>query len=46
MNILTVQDICKTYGKGETKVEALKNVSFSVEKGEFISIIGPLFVLI
>ncbi len=41
MNILTVQDICKTYGKGETKVEALKNVSFSVEKGEFISIIGP-----
>ncbi|MTK09521.1 MAG: ABC transporter ATP-binding protein [Hungatella sp.] len=41
MNILTLQNLCKTYGKGETKVEALKNVSFSVSKGEFVSIIGP-----
>ena len=41
MNILTVQGLCKTYGAGDTKVEALKNVSFSVSKGEFVSIIGP-----
>ena len=41
MNILTLQNLCKTYGKGDTKVEALKNVSFSVAKGEFVSIIGP-----
>ena len=41
MNILTVEDVCKTYGVGETKVEALKNVSFSVERGEFVAIIGP-----
>lgn len=41
MNILTVQDLCKTYGAGDTKVEALKNVSFTVSKGEFVSVIGP-----
>jgi putative ABC transport system ATP-binding protein len=41
LNILTVQDLNKTYGSGDTKVEALKNVSFSVSKGEFVSIIGP-----
>jgi putative ABC transport system ATP-binding protein len=41
MNILTTQKICKTYGKGDTRVEALKDVSFSVAKGEFVSIIGP-----
>ncbi len=41
MNILTVQDLCKTYGAGDTKVEALKNVSFAVSKGEFVSVIGP-----
>ena len=41
MNILTVQDLCKTYGTGDTKVEALKNVSFTVSKGEFVSVIGP-----
>ncbi|SMC65533.1 ABC transporter ATP-binding protein [Papillibacter cinnamivorans] len=41
MNILSVQNLCKTYGEGEARVEALKNVSFSVSKGEFISIIGP-----
>ncbi len=41
MNILTIQKLCKTYGKGDIKVEALKEVSFSVSKGEFISIIGP-----
>ena len=41
MNILTVKNLCKTYGKDDTKVEALKDVSFSVEKGEFVSVIGP-----
>ncbi len=40
MNILEVQNLCKTYGKGETEVRALDNVSFSVGKGEFISIVG------
>ena len=33
MNLLEVKDISKTYGSGETAVEALKNVSFCVEKG-------------
>lgn len=41
LDILTTMNLCKTYGKGETKVEALKDVSFSVSKGEFISIVGP-----
>ena len=40
MNILEVQDLCKTYGTGETAVHALSHVSFSVKKGEFIAIIG------
>ena len=40
MQILKVQDLCKTYGKGETKVDALKNVSFSLEKGEFAAVVG------
>lgn len=40
MEILRVNDLCKTYGKGETKVNALKNVSFSLEKGEFAAIVG------
>ena len=34
MEILNVQDLCKSYGKGEAKVDALKHVSFSLEKGE------------
>ena len=41
MKILEVTNLCKTYGKGDTMVKALDNVSFSVEKGEFIAIIGP-----
>ena len=40
MNILEVQNLCKTYGTGETEVHALNHVSFSVRKGEFIAIIG------
>ena len=41
MDILTTQNLCKTYGAGETRVEALKDVSFSVAKGEFVAVIGP-----
>lgn len=40
MNILEVQNLCKTYGKGEAEVRALDHVSFSVCKGEFIAIVG------
>lgn len=40
MNLLEVKEISKTYGSGEAAVEALKNVSFSVEKGEFVAIVG------
>lgn len=41
MEILKVENLCKTYGKGENVVHALDDVSFSVEKGEFVAIIGP-----
>ncbi len=41
MEVLRVENLCKTYGKGENQVKALDNVSFSVNKGEFIAIIGP-----
>ena len=41
MEILRVEELCKTYGKGENRVKALDHVSFSVSKGEFIAIIGP-----
>lgn len=40
MEILQVQHLCKTYGKGETKVEALKDVSFAVSQGEFVAVVG------
>ncbi|MHB8126830.1 MAG: ABC transporter ATP-binding protein [Desulfitobacteriaceae bacterium] len=40
MNLLEVKDLRKTYGSGDTKVEALKNVSFSVAKGEFVAVVG------
>ena len=41
MKILEVKNLSKTYGKGDTMVKALDNVSFSVEQGEFVAIIGP-----
>ena len=41
MEILTVENLCKTYGKGKNEVNALEHISFSVNKGEFIAIIGP-----
>lgn len=40
MEILRVENLCKEYGKGQTKVIALNNISFSVEKGEFVAIVG------
>ncbi|MBR4768699.1 MAG: ABC transporter ATP-binding protein [Lachnospiraceae bacterium] len=41
MEILRIEDLTKIYGSGETEVRALDGVSFSVEKGEFLAIIGP-----
>lgn len=41
MDILTVQNLKKYYGKNETLVKAIDDVSFSVEKGDFVAIIGP-----
>ena len=40
MEILKVENLCKVYGKNDTKVVALDNVSFSVNKGEFVAIVG------
>ena len=40
MNLLEVKSISKTYGRGETAVHALKDVSFSIPKGEFVAIVG------
>lgn len=41
MEILRCENLTKEYGEGNTKIKALDNVSFSVEKGEFVSIVGP-----
>ena len=41
MEILKVEKLTKVYGKGENEVRALNGVSFSVEKGDFVAIIGP-----
>lgn len=41
MEILKIENLTKIYGKGENEVRALDNVSFSIEKGEFVAIIGP-----
>ena len=41
MNLLEVKNICKTYGSGETAVKALRNVNFSVPKGEYVAIGFP-----
>lgn len=40
MNLLEVQDLCKTYGSGETAVHALRHATFSVPKGEFVAVVG------
>ncbi len=41
MDILRVENLCKVYGKGNTAVTALNNVSFSIQKGDFVAIVGP-----
>jgi putative ABC transport system ATP-binding protein len=41
MKILEIKNLCKVYGTGETQVNALKNVNFDVEQGEFVAIVGP-----
>lgn len=41
MEILRVENLCKVYGNGENRVDALKNINLTVNKGEFIAIIGP-----
>ena len=40
MEILKVENLVKTYGKWETKINAVDNVSFTVNKGEFVAIVG------
>lgn len=40
MEILKVEKLSKVYGKGETKINAVDNISFSVSKGEFVAIVG------
>lgn len=41
MEILKVENLTKSYGTGEAKVDALKNINLSINKGEFIAIVGP-----
>lgn len=41
MKILEIKNLCKVYGSDETKVDALKDVSFDVDQGEFVAIVGP-----
>ncbi len=41
MEILKVENLTKSYGKGEAKVDALKNINLSINKGEFVAIVGP-----
>lgn len=41
MEILKVENLTKTYGTGEAKVDALKNINLSINKGEFVAIVGP-----
>lgn len=40
MEILKVENLCKNYGKGNTLVRALDHITFSIEKGEFVAIVG------
>ena len=41
MEILKVHNLSKVYGKGDTQIKALDDINFSVEKGEFVAIVGP-----
>ncbi len=40
MEILKVEHLCKTYGKGESEIHAVEDMSFTVEKGEFVAVVG------
>lgn len=41
MEILKIKNLCKTYGKGNTRVEALKNINLTINEGEFAVVVGP-----
>lgn len=41
MELLTIENLCKTYGKGENEVKALDDVSFTIQKGQMTAVIGP-----
>ena len=41
MEIVKVEHLSKVYGKGDTAVHALDDVSFSIEQGQFVAIVGP-----
>jgi putative ABC transport system ATP-binding protein len=41
VEILKVKNLSKVYGKGDTQIKALDDINFSVEKGEFVAIVGP-----
>lgn len=41
MALIEVKNLCKVYGSGEAKVEALKNINLEIEQGEFVAIVGP-----
>lgn len=41
MELLKVKDLCKSYGKGEIKVDALKSINLTINQGEFVAIVGP-----
>ncbi|HLS53168.1 MAG TPA: ABC transporter ATP-binding protein [Tissierellaceae bacterium] len=41
MEVVKVENLCKSYGKGNTKVEALKDVNLSINEGEFVAVVGP-----
>lgn len=41
MNILKTTDLCKIYGRKESRVEVLRNINIEINKGEFVSIMGP-----
>lgn len=41
MEVVRTTDLCKSYGAGETRVDALKNVSISIRQGQFVAVVGP-----
>ncbi|SHF13057.1 ABC transporter ATP-binding protein [Clostridium fallax] len=41
MELMKITNLCKSYGKGETKVDALKKVNLTINEGEFIAVVGP-----